>query len=57
MEHLMDAHLSEPREDWTPFDADEHILWLIESGQVPPVNEEAPEVRTFEGFRTQTIAA
>ena len=70
MEHLMDAHLNEPEPDiyqlahnWQPDDewfaggADEYILWLIETGQAPDLNEEAPEIVTLEGFRTQTIAA
>ena len=56
MEHLLDAHLSEPRAEWTPFDADEYICWLIEIGQVPPLRDEAPVIGTHEGFGTQSAA-
>lgn len=57
MEHLQDAHLNEPQELWTPFDADEYILWLISTGQVPTLSKEAPVIGTHEGFGTQTVAA
>jgi len=70
MEHLMDAYLSKPEPDindiayhWEPDDpwfageSDEYIFELIETGQVPDINKEAPETGTLEGFRTQIIAA
>jgi hypothetical protein len=31
----MHWHLNNPPDDWSPFDADDHICWLIETGQVP----------------------
>jgi hypothetical protein len=42
MEHLMDTHLNQPREEWTPWEQDERIQWLIATGQAPSINEEAP---------------
>lgn len=42
MEHLQDQHLNEPRESWTPWQADEELLWGILTGQVIPPLEEAP---------------
>jgi len=70
MEHLMDAYLNrqepdindiayhwEPDDPWFAGEADDHICWLIDTDQVPDLNEEAPETGTLEGFRTQTVAA
>ncbi len=44
MEEEMNWHLNNPPADWTPFDADEYLCWLIETGQVPPaIHEDAPD--------------
>lgn len=56
MEHLMDAHLNQPFEEWTPWEHDEYVQWLIATGQVPSLNEEAPDWNS-EASSTFQIAA
>lgn len=42
MEHLQDQHLNEPRDTWTPWQADEEMLWGILTGQLFPPADDAP---------------
>ena len=56
MEHLMDAHLNETRERWTPWEADEELLFLIMTNQLTPEIDEAPEAATSEASEIQTAA-
>lgn len=44
MEHLQDQHLNEPRDDWTPWQADEEMLYRILTGQLLPPSFDPPEV-------------
>lgn len=42
MEHLQDQHLNEPSNTWTPWEADEEMLYGILTGQLtPPVVEDS----------------
>lgn len=42
MEHLQEQNLNEPRESWTPWQADEEMLWSILTGQLLPPADDAP---------------
>lgn len=42
MEHLQNQHLNEPLNHWTPWQADEELLYAILTGQLVPPAEEAP---------------
>jgi hypothetical protein len=53
MEQELIAHLNYPADEWTPWDGDEFICWLIETGQVPPLDEEHP---AFTEFQTRKAA-
>ncbi len=44
MEHLQDQHLNEPSNTWTPWEADEEMLYGILTGQLTPPVFEAPEI-------------
>lgn len=43
MEHLQDQHLNEPSNTWTPWEADEELLYGIMTGQLIPPVIEAPD--------------
>jgi hypothetical protein len=43
MEHLQDQHLNEPQDTWTPWQADEEMLYGIMTGLLIPPVMEAPE--------------
>ncbi len=57
MEHLMDAYLNEPRDTWTPWEADEDMFHGIMTGQLVPPAEEAPMLSDAEPLQWFSVAA